>query len=117
MADIPSAKGPSLDGRGPDLVAINHQCLIRFGLAFAVSLVAASTAPPGLALASLNALLFLCSAVAAAVAGVLGDQPFAPHLTRWDEAAALATASMVLDWFIDPRAVEAALQAAGMAAP
>jgi len=117
MADLPSAKGPSLDGPGPDLAALNHQSLLRLGFAFAVSLLAASTAPPGLALPLLNSLLFLCGAVASVAAAVVGDRLLAPHFTRWDEAAALTLLSLVLDWFVDPVAVEAALRAATPIAP
>jgi hypothetical protein len=96
---------------------LNQQSLLRLGLAFALSLVAASTAPPGLVLAMLSGLLFLCGCAATTVAALLGD-PFLPrHLTRWDEAVVLALASIVLEWFIDPAEVEAALQAAGAMAP
>ena len=46
----------------------------------------------------------------------MGDRPFASHLTRWDEALALAASSQLAAWFIDPAAVQAALEAAQQAA-
>jgi len=52
-----------------------------------------------------------------AVALTMSDRLFAGHFTRWDEAAALAVASQVAGWFVDPAAVQAALMAAGAVAP
>ncbi|MEI8394830.1 MAG: hypothetical protein WCF85_08855 [Rhodospirillaceae bacterium] len=115
MKDSPSAERPTLQGpgQGPgqDFSAVNDQSLIRVGLTFAVCMLMASTAPLGLVFAILNGLLAACAIMALAVAAVLRDRVFAPHLTRWDEAAALAAASLISGWFVDPDAVRATLEA------
>jgi len=86
-------------------------------VAFGIALLMASTAPPGLTLALLDTLLFLCALIAGVAAAVMGDQPFAPHFTRWDEALALAAASQLTGWFVDPAAVQAAIEAAQQVSP
>ncbi len=114
MEKLPSP-GDSIGNKpGPDVDEVNRASLIRFAMAFAMSLLMASTAPPGLVLATLEGLLFLCAAIAAVVAATMGDRLSAGHLTRWDEAAAMALASMAVNWFIDPALVQAALDAAAV---
>ena len=117
MENSPSPRGSIRNGPQPDSATLNRYSVIRFAMAVALSLVMASVAPQGLVLATLNGLLFLCALTATVVALMTGDRPFARHFTRWDEAAALGVASQVVDWFIDPAAVRAALDAVGAAGP
>jgi hypothetical protein len=117
MEKLPSPQGSIRNGPQPDFATLNRYSLIRFGMAVALSLLMASTAPSGLVLATFNGLLFLCSLTAMVVAVTMSDRLFAGHFTRWDEAAALAVASQVAGWFVDPAAVQAALMAAGAVAP
>ena len=46
-----------------------------------------------------------------ALALALGENPWADHLTRWDEAAALMVLSMASAWLVDPQEVAAIVQA------
>ena len=117
MEKLPSPQGSIRNGPQPDFATLNRYSLTRFSMAVAVSLLMASVAPPGLILATFIGLLFLCALAAAGAAIVLKDRLFAGHFTRWDEAAALATTSQVVGWFIDPAAVQAALEAAGAVGP
>ena len=97
-----------------DISRANDTSLIRFGLFISVSLLIASTAPTGLVLATFNSLTYLCSILAAALAVVKGHRLFAPHLTCWDEAAALVLITGITDGLIDRLEVQAALAAAGI---
>jgi hypothetical protein len=117
MEKLPSPHGSIRNGPEPDFTALNRYSLIRFGMAVALSLLIASSSPPGLVLATFNGLLFVFALIAMVVALIMGDRLLAGHFTRWDEAAALLVASQVVDWFVDPVAVKAALEAAGVVAP
>jgi len=77
-------------GRDNEPVGPNEEHLIRWGLTVALSLFFASLYPADLVLVMLGAFLLLGAVGAAVAAGVRGEEVFAPHLTRWDEAAASA---------------------------
>lgn len=108
MHDHPTYHPNTGSGPGPETV----QTLMRLATALAFCSLLAATAPHGLALATLGSLLNLCAIAASAVAFFVHDQPFAAHLTRWDEAAVLVLLSMLANWMVDPEAVRAALEAA-----
>ncbi|CAK0758583.1 hypothetical protein CCP1ISM_8490002 [Azospirillaceae bacterium] len=93
---------------GPDTT----HTLMRLAAALAFCSALALTAPHGLALVTFAGLLNLCAVAASAVAFFLNEYPFAPHMTRWDEAGTLVLISLTINWFVDPVAVQAALEAA-----
>ncbi len=115
--ETPSPHDSLRNGPRPEFDAQNRHSLLRLAMALALSLLMASTAPPGLVLATFNGLLFLCALTGVVVAVVAKDRLFAGHFTRWDEAAALAVISQMVGWFIDPDGVRTALEAAGAVAP
>ena len=108
----PSTKLPGVEGPEPSLTELNHVALMRIAMAFALSLLMASTAPAGLVLPFFNSMLFFWAVGASFVAAATGDRLFAPSLTRWDEAAACGLGCMISGWFIDPVAVQRAVEAA-----
>ncbi|MEI7608069.1 MAG: hypothetical protein WCJ64_11870 [Rhodospirillaceae bacterium] len=97
-----------------DVCRANDSSRIRFGLIFSVCLLIASTAPAGLVLATFNSLIYLFSILAGILAVIKGHRLFAPHLTCWDEAAALVLMTGITDFMIDRQEVQAALAAAAI---
>jgi hypothetical protein len=93
----------------------NAQGLFRISLLLALSLFFASGAPAGLFVASLAWLLFCAALVSSLAATLGGDNLFAAHLTRWDDAAAMIFFSFLAGWAVDPQAVQLALDAATLA--
>ncbi|KAA5605742.1 hypothetical protein F1188_08955 [Roseospira marina] len=94
-------KGPY--GRGNS--AMNTASLLRLGLFGAFALLVASTMPPTLMLATFQSLVWIGAIVSALVAAFRGEALQAPHLTRWDEAAVLMAASLLMGAFVDHKAV------------
>lgn len=94
---------PNSDQHGHD----NRDAMIRFGLCAALAFLFASSAPSGLMPAVLGALLTIGAMATATLATLLGEDPFADHLTRWDEAAALMLGSMIASHMVDPAVIEA----------
>ncbi|MEI6559702.1 MAG: hypothetical protein WCO00_14965 [Rhodospirillaceae bacterium] len=111
MKHPPSARLPGVERPEPGLPDVNRIALMRIGAAFLLSFLMASTAPAGLMLPFFNSMLFFWAVVASFVAAASGERLFAPWLTRWDEAAACALGTMVSGWFIDPAAVQRAVEA------
>ena len=111
MKETPLTKLPGIGGPEPELSQANRVALLRTGMAFGLSLLVASTAPPGLVLPLFNCMLFFWAVGASFVAAASGEIIFAPALTRWDEAAACVLGTMITGWFIDPAAVQAAVEA------
>lgn len=97
-------------GTEAELEEKNTQSLIRFALLFGIGVFFSSGAPDGLMAASLSSLLFIGSLASALVAILTGDKLFAEHFTRWDEAAGLMVLSTIAGWFVDPEALQVALQ-------
>jgi len=89
---------------------MNTASLLRLGLFGSVAFLIASTLPQDLMAASLSSLLWVGAMVSALVAALLGDSLRARHLTRWDEAAVLMLASMVLGFFVDTQALVAQVE-------
>ncbi len=98
--------------QGMDADQHNTASFLRFGALFALAFFFASTAPNDLVVASLSSLLFLGALGTVLVAVVTGQVVRAPHLTRWDEAAALMALSVLSGWFVDEVAVRQALESA-----
>ena len=79
----------------------NAQSATRLAIIMAICFALSAMAPPGLVLATFSSLLFV-GAMVSMLAGTLRREPlFAPHLTRWDEAAAFLIASIVTAWLVD----------------
>ncbi|MQX37734.1 hypothetical protein [Roseospira navarrensis] len=79
--------------------------LLRLGLFTSFALLIASTLPSPLVVASLSSLLWIGALVAAIGAALRGESVHRPALTRWDEAAVLMGASLLLGFFVDEAAV------------
>jgi hypothetical protein len=84
------------------LQEINREALERCCMAVAFCLCFAALAPPDLMPYAFAGLLFLAGVASISFAIVRGDQPLAVHLTAWDEAALLFTASLALRLWLGP---------------
>ena len=82
--------------------AINRGALERCCMAVAFCLCFAALAPPDLLPFAFASLLFLAGIASVSLAALRGDQPLAGHLTAWDEAALLFTASLGLRLWLGP---------------
>ncbi len=92
----------------------NRLGFVRFGVMAATTVLLASFAPPGLAIASFGSLAFISALVIAPFAMIYGEKIGAAHITRWDEAAAMMGLSLAAGLFVDPAAVEAAIVEVGL---
>ncbi|MCP5374468.1 MAG: hypothetical protein H6907_22255 [Hyphomicrobiales bacterium] len=112
-------EGPGRPPPGPSTDPGDHNraALLRLGLAFAVAVFLASSAPLPLVPVMAGSLLLVAAVASAVLALFLGERPAGPRLTRWDEAAVLMAASLVMDLLTDPAAATAALQALSAGAP
>jgi hypothetical protein len=81
---------------------INREALERCCMAVAFCLCFAALAPPDLMPFAFAGLLFLAGIASVSLAVLRGDQPLASHLTAWDEAALLFTASLGLRLWLGP---------------
>ncbi len=86
----------------------NQESLVRVGLMTALAVFFAALMPPVQMAAMATSLLQIGAFVSIVMAARQGERLGAPHLTRWDEAAALMLASMLAGTFVDPDAVAAA---------
>jgi hypothetical protein len=92
---LPDWLDPHQGRRSPQ--EMNRSALeVAFCLCFAV------LAPPHLMLPAFAGLLFLAGIASIGLAFVRGDYPLASHLTAWDEAALLFTASLGLRLWLGP---------------
>jgi|GEM_PF-1739748 len=108
------AHGPDTHGsEHSHLEDTNTSAVIRVGLLSLISALFAATAPPELFTASLSWLVFCAAGVSSLTAALIGDDPWAPHFTRWDDAAWLLMFSMIAGWLVDPEAVRSVIEAAG----
>ncbi|QRM33927.1 hypothetical protein [Microvirga sp. VF16] len=81
---------------------INRSALERCCMALAFCLCFAALAPPHLMPLAFAGLLFLAGIASIGLAFVRGDHPQTSHLTAWDEAALLFTASLGLRLWLGP---------------
>ncbi len=81
---------------------INREALERCCMAVAFCLCFAALAPPDLMPFAFAGLLFLAGIASVSLAFFRGDRPLASHLTAWDEAALLFTASLGLRLWLGP---------------
>lgn len=81
---------------------INREVLERCCTVVAFCLCSAALGPRHLIPFAFAGLLFLAAIASASLAALRGDQPLASHLTAWDEAALLFTASLGLRLWLGP---------------
>jgi hypothetical protein len=81
---------------------INREALERCCMAVAFCLCFAALTSPHVMPFAFAGLLFLAGIVSVSLAVLRGDQPLAAHLTAWDEAALLFTASLGLRLWLGP---------------
>jgi hypothetical protein len=84
---------------------INREVLQRCCMVVAFCLCFAGLAPPDLLLFAFAGLLFLAGIASISLAVLRRDNPLAPHLTAWDEAALLFAASLGLRLWLGPFSV------------
>jgi hypothetical protein len=97
---LPNWLDPHEGRRSPG--EINREVLERSCMAVAFCLCFAALAPPDLMPFAFAGLLFLAGIASISLAVLRGDQPLAVHLTAWDEAALLFTASLALRLWLGP---------------
>jgi hypothetical protein len=97
---LPDRLDPQQGGRSPQ--EMNREALERCCTAVAFCLCFAALAPPHLMPLAFAGLLFLAGIASISLAFVRGDQPLASHLTAWDQAALLFTASLGLRLWLGP---------------
>jgi hypothetical protein len=88
------------EGRSPQ--EINREALERCCMAVAFCLCFAALAPPRLMPFAFAGLLFLAGIASVSFAVLRGNRPLASHMTAWDEAALLFTASLGLRLWLGP---------------
>ena len=81
---------------------INREALERCCMLLAFCLCFAALAPPHLMPVAFAGLLLLAGITSIGFALMRGDRPLAVHLTAWDEAAFLLTASLGLRLWLGP---------------
>jgi hypothetical protein len=97
---LPDRLDPHQDRRSQH--EINRESVERCCMAVAFCLCFAGLAPPHLMPFALAGLLFLAGIASVSLAALRGDHPLASHLTAWDEAALLFTASLGLRLWLGP---------------
>jgi hypothetical protein len=93
------------DVEGVALTAANHQALRRFAWIFGSGLALSLIAPDLLFPAMISSFTGLSAGVLATIALFARDNVFAPHLSRWDIAAALYAVSLFSGLFVDLEAI------------
>jgi hypothetical protein len=81
---------------------INQEALERCCMVLALCLCFASLVPVPLMPLAFAGLLCLAGIASVSLAVLRSDRPLAPHLTAWDEAALLFTASLGLRLWLGP---------------
>ena len=87
------------------LAMVNQRALHRFAWIFGCGLAFALSMPGILFAATVGSFTGLGAGIVATVALLAREEPFAPHLTRWDIAAALYAVSLFAGLFVDIDAV------------
>ena len=86
----------------------NETSIVRVVAAVSISALLTLGLPEGMHLPALSALLFLGAFVASTAALFYHDELLPPELTRWDEAAALLTLSLLIGWLGDAGTIDSA---------
>lgn len=83
------------------LAEANQRALHRFAWIFGSGLALALSLPGILFAATFGSFTGLGAGIVATVALLAREEPFAPHFTRWDIAAALYALSLLAGLFVD----------------
>ena len=94
------------DVEGIALSAANNRALQRFAWIFGAGLALSLIAPDLLFPAMISSFTGLSAGVLATIALFARDNVFAPHLSRWDIAAALYAVSLFFGFFVDLEAIK-----------
>ena len=89
--------------------AANQRSLNRFAWIFGCGLALSLTVPPVFFAATISSFSALGAGLVATIALFARDNVFAPHLTRWDVAAALYAVSLFAGLFVDLASLQLAL--------
>lgn len=103
-------ENPTLDGGQQSVPQDFTSGFLRVAFAFAVCFFLASHTLPVLVLVTLHSLLLIAAFGSVLVAGLRLENPWAPVLTRWDEALMLMFMSFVALKFVDVEAVRMTLE-------
>ncbi len=87
------------------LATVNQRALHRLAWILGCGLALALSVPQLLFAATLGSFTGLGAGIVATVALLAREEPFAPHLTRWDIAATLYAVSLFAGLFVDLDAV------------
>ena len=87
------------------LAEANQRALQRFAWILGCGLALALSLPAILFAATFGSFTGLGAGIVATVALLAREEPFAPHFTRWDIAAALYALSLLAGLFVDVEAV------------
>lgn len=94
------------DVEGLALSAANHRALQRFAWIFGSGLAVSLMAPDSLFPAIISSFTGLSAGILATIALFARENVLAPHLSRWDIAAALYAASLFSGLFVDVDAID-----------
>jgi hypothetical protein len=94
-------------------MAANQRALNRFAWIFGSGLALALSAPPLFFAATISSFTGFGAGILATIALFSRDNVFAPHLTRWDVAAALYATSLFAGMFVDLASIQHHLMMAG----
>jgi hypothetical protein len=97
--------------------ARNRQSAFRVGLMIAMSFLLATTAPQPLVMAAFSSMALISAFVILGFAMVMGERMWTSHFTRWDEAAVMLGVSLLAGLFVDPAAIQKAMEAQSGALP
>ncbi|HRY24062.1 MAG: hypothetical protein H6852_02250 [Geminicoccaceae bacterium] len=87
------------------LAMVNRRALNRFAWILGCGLALALSLPSILFAATFGSFTGIGAGIVATVALLAREEPLAPHLTRWDIAAALYAASLFAGLFVDVEGV------------
>jgi hypothetical protein len=88
------------------LAAANQSALNRFAWILGAALAVALIAPDLLFPATISSFTCFSAGILATIALFAKDDVFAPHLSRWDVAAALYAVSLFAGFFVDLDALQ-----------
>ncbi len=86
-------------------LAANQRAFTRFAWIFGCGLALSLTVPELFFAATISSFTALGAGIIATIALFARDNPFAPHLSRWDIAAALYAVSLFSGLFVDLEAI------------
>lgn len=110
-------RGPDHDAKSEQMfqtvVHLNNRAsLMRFLVVLVMAVLVAASVPPAMAAATANTFLFIAAISFFAIGMIAGERALSPWLTRIDVGTWLMALSFLAAGFVDPVAMEQAMQAA-----